>query len=116
MNTKKATAEFRTEQWIQVIQERQASGMTVKDFCLNRSIKRDEYFYWQHKLRKAACSGLRAIGEIQVPSPKGWMQLSCENETKSSLDIEVNGCRITVDHKTDSELLKNICRLLRTLG
>lgn len=115
MNTTKATAEFRAKQWMQIIQERQASGMNIKNFCLDRGIKRDQYFYWQSKFRKAACSGLSKPREIQIPSPKGWVQLSSENKIKSSLDIEVSGCRITVDHKTDSELLKNICRLLRTL-
>lgn len=116
MNMNKVTSKYRAAQWIQIIQERQVSGHTIKDFCKDRGISRDAYFYWQHRLRKEACNNsLVKTGEINVPAPKGWLQLSDTNETKPSLYIEVSGCRITVDHTTDPELLKNICRILRTV-
>lgn len=115
MNTSKVTSEFRAAQWMQIIKDRQESGMNVKNFCLARGISRDAYFYWQTKLRKAACSGMTKTGEINAPVPKGWMQLSDTGGPKTSLNIEVSGCRITVDNNTDPELLKNVCRLLRTI-
>jgi putative transposase len=34
---------------------------------------------------------------------------------KETLDIEVGGCRITVDTETDPELLKRVCCILRVL-
>jgi putative transposase len=58
---------------------------------------------------------LSRIGEGTVNIPKGWMQLSQGQEIKSTLDIEVGGCRVTVDENTDLELLKKVCRVLRVL-
>lgn len=116
MDTKRITAEYRLTQWMQVIHERQACGQNIKEFCQERGISRNAYLYWQRKLRKEACTKLLTPGEIPDPAPGGWMQLACVNETKPKLDIEISGCHVTVDHKTDPELLKNICRILRTLG
>jgi hypothetical protein len=116
MNTSRVTSEYRAAQWMQILQERQTSGYTIKDFCKDRGISRDAYFYWQHKLRNAVCNGLSKTGEIQTAAPRGWLQLSDANETKPTLEIDISGCRITVDLKTDPELLKNVCRILRTMG
>jgi len=116
MNTSKVTSEFRAAQWMQIIQDRQASGMNVINFCLDRGISRDAYFYWQRKLRESACVKLSSSLEIPETTPSGWLQLSDAEESKSTLAIEISGCQITVDHKTDPELLKSICRILRTLG
>ena len=115
MNTSKVTSKYRAAQWMQIIQERQASGDTVKDFCKDRGISRDAYFYWQNKLRETACKSMTKAGEISAPAPKGWMQLSDAGGTKASLSIEVSGCRIIADNNTDPELLKNVCRILRAM-
>ena len=50
-----------------------------------------------------------------VSVPKGWMQLSHGQEIKSTLDIQISGCCVTVDENTDPELLKKVCRILRVL-
>jgi hypothetical protein len=34
---------------------------------------------------------------------------------KEALDIEINGCHVSVNTDTDPELLKKVCRILRSL-
>jgi len=121
MDIQKVTAEYRLSKWMQVIQEQHTSGQSVKDFCRDRGISIHAYFYWQRKIRKAACLELAKLEEPvnHLPEvshvPQGWIELSQSQETKSTLDIEVGGCRITVDTDTNPELLKNVCRILRVL-
>lgn len=115
MDTQKVTSEYRLSQWMQVIRERQSSGQSVKDFCQERGIKRNKYFYWQRKIRNAACEELVKSEEPTNLIPNGWIQLTPEQQMKETLDIEVGGCRITVDTETDPELLKRVCRILRVL-
>ncbi|AHF10893.1 transposase [Dehalobacter restrictus DSM 9455] len=117
MDIQKVTAAYRRSQWMQVIQERQCSGKSINDFCQEKGISRHAYFYWQRQLRKAACMELSERKEETVVScvPEGWMQLSQGQEVKSTLDIEVGGCHVTVDAHTDPELLKKVCRILRML-
>jgi putative transposase len=115
MNAKKFTSEYRLSQWMQVIQERQSSGQSVKDFCQLRGISKNAYYYWQRKLRNTACEDLVKSNEPASLVPNGWIELASEQQMKNSLDIEVNGCRISVDADTDSELLKRVCGILRAL-
>ena len=116
MDIPKVTAEYRLSRWMQVIQEQQCSGQSIKDFCQEKGISKQAYFYWQRKLRKAACMELSKLKEEPVTCvPEGWMQLTQGQEIKSTLDIEVGGCRVTVDAETDPELLKKVCLILRAL-
>lgn len=116
MEIQKVTAEYRLSRWMQVIQEHQCSGQSIKDFCQEKGINKQAYFYWQRKLRKAACMELSKLKEEPVNCvPKGWMQLAQSQEIKSTLDIEVGGCRVTVDAETDPDLLKKVCLILRAL-
>ena len=116
MDTKKVTTEYRLSQWMQVIQKRQNSGQTIKDFCQEEGINRNLYFYWQKKLRNAACTELEET-ELKNIVPHGWMQLGPQQNQaiNQALEIEINGCRITVNAATDPELLKKVCHTLRSL-
>jgi len=56
MNTRKIAAEYRLTQWAGIIRERQESGLNVKAFCEAKGFHENIYFYWQRKLREAACA------------------------------------------------------------
>jgi len=117
MDTQKAAAEYRLSQWAQMIQARLDSGQSVKDYCLVKGISRNAYFYWQKKLREAACKELARTEESRNIVPSGWMQLTPKqvHRAKETLDIEINGCNVTVNTETDFELLKKVCRVLMSL-
>lgn len=66
--------ECRLQNWTQIIGERQASGLTNKEFCAQRGISEKTYYYWLRKVREASTEvtgpqliRLREINE----SPKG---------------------------------------------
>lgn len=117
MDTKKVTSEYRLSQWAQVIQTRLGSGQSIKDFCKAAGISKNAYFYWQKKLREAACTEFENAEAPNNIVPSGWMQLNPKQEQheKEVLSIEINGCHVTVNAETDPELLKKVCRALRSL-
>ena len=117
MDTQKVASEYRLLQWAQVIQARLDSGQNIKDFCQTSGISRNTYFYWQKKLRNEACTELAKTEETKNIVPSGWMQLEPEQaqHAKEALDIEINGCHVSVNTDTDPELLKKVCRTLRSL-
>lgn len=117
MNTKKVAAEYRLSQWAQVIQAQMDSGQNIKDFCQTAGISKNAYFYWQRKIREVACTDLAKTEEPKNIIPSGWMQLKPKQEQheKEALDIEINGCHVTVNAETDPELLKKVCHILRSL-
>ena len=119
MDTHKVAAEYRLSQWAQVIQARLDSGQSIKDFCLVAGISRNAYFYWQKRLRKAACTELEKLEKSRNLMPNGWVQLAPlqpqSQQMKATLDIEISGCHVTANADTDPELLKKVCRVLRSL-
>ena len=117
MDTQKVAAKYRLSQWAQVIQARLDSGQSIKDFCLAAEISRNAYFYWQRRLRNAACAELKKTEDPRTLVPNGWVQIAPPQpqQMKAMLDIEISGCRVTADADTDPELLKKVCRLLRSL-
>lgn len=116
MNTQKVATEYRLSQWAQVIKAQLDSGQNIKDFCQTAGISKNSYFYWQKKLREAACTELVTTEVPKNIVPNGWMQLeSKQDHAKDVLNIEINGCHITVDAGTNPELLKKVCQTLRSL-
>ena len=130
MNTRHIAEEFRLSHWAGIMRERQASGLSIKAFCKSSGFHENVYFYWQRRLREAACQGLipqqahtdtsrnEIISNDKALVPSGWAQLT-EIEPApapmSSLTVEISGCRINVSTDTDSALLAKVCALLKSL-
>ena len=113
MRTQKVTAEYRLAQWAQVIKAKADSGQNIKEFCQSAGISQNSYFYWQQKLRKAACEQLSAPGFAEVivqtlPAPPALP----ETAAPSQLCIEIAGARITADSAYPPEKLAVLLREL----
>ena len=46
--------DYRLQSWVEIIRERQESGLTNKEFCARRGIPEKKYYYWLRKVRAAA--------------------------------------------------------------
>ncbi len=53
MDTKLITRQYRLQKWAKIIAERNASGLPIQAFCLERDIARHAYFYWLKSVRLA---------------------------------------------------------------
>lgn len=124
MDTRKVALEYRLAQWAQIIGTRAQSGQSIKDFCSSEGISKNAFYYWQRKLREAACSELAQVETVAEKGliPSGWARLEAKESatkepasTEAGVTIEVGGCRITATAETDPELLANVCRMLRSL-
>jgi len=121
MNTKDIAAEYRLAHWAQVIQDCADKGISVRAYCKSIGIHQNTYFYWQHKLRETAASGIQVaatLSEEKSLAPKGWAALcisSGHDEEPQGLTVEVGGCHIAICTDTDLELLSKVCQVLKTL-
>lgn len=119
MDTRKVASEYRLAQWGQMIQARVQSGKSIKEFCASVGVSRNAYFYWQRKLREAACSELTARDRESATSlvPGGWARLETAVSMPSTVPvrIEISGCRVEVTGETDTELLAKVCRTLKAI-
>jgi len=119
MNTRNMAADYRLAHWAQIMRERADRGISIRLYCEQAGIHENTYFYWQRKLREAACSSMQTAGIADGKSlvPRGWTALSINEEQLQShgLTVEVSGCRIRVQADTDPVLLTKICRALKAL-
>jgi len=119
VNTNQIATELRLAHWAQVMQDRKASGLSNKDYCESAGIHENVYYYWQRKLREAACTQLTAQGNGVTGElvPNGWTKLMAGElfQREESLTIEVGGCRVMATVGTNPELLLKVCRTLKSL-
>ena len=122
MNTRKTTNELRMSHWAEIMQERLASGTSIRKYCESSGIQESVYYYWQRKLREVTCNEILTGSQMNSSAgnasliPSGWA--SCEvtkPEAASAITIEINGCRVLVGSDVDANQLTNICRVLKSL-
>lgn len=104
INTNDIAKEYRMAHWAQIMQERVASGMNIKEYCKHIGICGNTYFYWQRRLRAAACEQLsephptrQSFAEIKVVEPLTLPVLG-ESVQGSQIRIEFQGVQMTVDN------------------
>jgi hypothetical protein len=121
MDTRNITREVRLKRWADVINERNASGKTIKLFCEEQNICAKTYYYWQRQLREAAVERmpLRLAEPARGIVPSGWAKADSGGDARNAkgrvLPIEIGGCRVMADADTDAELLAKVCRVLASL-
>lgn len=101
-----------------------ASGLTVKDFCLNQQMNKAKFFYWQNKMKD------------QLPPKRGFIPLVFEQErqvrqipasfskrpdngsfhgiTTREISCEIslpNGVSIKLNGSLNSEMLRSLMAL-----
>jgi len=121
MNTREIAEEYRLSHWSGIMQERRASGLSIKAFCKNAGFHENAYYYWQRKLREAAVTELAERNPGKELIPIGWTRVTPtenlpENAiSEGSLEIDISGCRVTVNSETSPGLIIKVCRALKAL-
>lgn len=119
MNTRSVAAEYRLAHWAKVIQERADRGLSIRAYCEESGMHENTYYYWQRKLREAACAGhqITNIQDMKSLVPQGWTTLSVKEEPLHTpgLTVEVGGFYIRVQADTDPVLLTKVCRALKAI-
>ncbi len=71
MKISEVKQEYRLQQWSGMLRERQESGLSVKEWCLEQGISEHSYYYRLRRLCQMACTALEQVQPIEVPlAPK----------------------------------------------
>ena len=125
METVQKTNKVRLQKWAQIMKERKASGLGVKEWCNQTGINRNQYFYWQRKLRNTLYgeaknpyttvqpSNLAVSGftEVRLLENKPIRRIN-ENVETGTLQIAIGDIQITADSDYPPQ---NLTLLLRGL-
>ena len=111
-----AKAAFRLKQWTKIIQDCQASGMTVVAWCRQNNVNAKSYYYWLRKLRIMACetAELPALRDEQPivplefkPSKPSERAIITVHLPSVSIDIQNGASQQTIEAVLSA--LKNLC-------
>jgi hypothetical protein len=121
MNTRYIAEEYRLSHWAGIMQDRKESGLSIKSYCASAGFHTNVYYYWQRKLREAACRDMFSAKEPapQAIVPSGWAVVSEPTLEPSSeanaVTIEIGKFRVNVEDTTSPEQLEKILRVLMSL-
>ena len=121
INIRELATEYRLTRWAVVIQEGNASGLSIKAYCESIGNRPNVYFYWQRSLREAACKELLpaplSIENTMVPN--GWSVCSAAPPPALSqgneLTVEIGKSRVNAIGDIDIKRLRAVCQMLMTL-
>ena len=96
--------EYRKQQWTQIIQECQSSGLSNKEYCRQNGISEKSYYYWLRKLRTTAAERMPQIVEMEAPDAKD-----------DKVYIRFRGAELTLPGRTDTDVIVAILHSLQQL-
>ena len=120
MDTRDITVEFRLSHWAKIVQDRNNSGLSIRDYCKGASIKESSYYYWLKRLREVASEGMAQLHRNAAGlAPAGFAEVKLSATSafeaaftakQSRVCIEAAGVRITADNGYP---IGNLAALLR---
>jgi transposase-like protein len=117
MNTRKIAEEYRLTHWAGIMRERQTSGISIREYCKTAGFSEHTYYYWQKKLREAACRELTVQtedGGNKSIVPSGWSvcEAAADKSESGVMRVEIGSFKISVDEYFDPQLLTKVCKAL----
>ena len=97
--------EYRAQMWTGLIQECKASGMTNKDFCIQRGISEKSFYYWQRKFREQV---------VEAATPQ-LVQLAAVSSSTELLQINFRGAELKLTAAGDMDAVAALLRSVQSL-
>ena len=97
--------EYRAQQWAVLIQECKSSGMTNKDFCIQRGISEKSFYYWQRKFREQV---------VEAATPQ-LVQIETVSASTELLQISFRGAELKLPAQVDMDAVAALLRSIQSL-
>ena len=97
---------YRLENWAQVIQAQQASGMSKRTFCQKERISERQFYYWLKRLRESLVDTVEPqLVELSAPG----------KQSQSLLKIEMGEARMELPGTVDMDAVAAILKSLQAV-
>lgn len=70
MNAKEMKRQVSRQEWQKIIINQKASNMSVQEYCIFKELSLNSFYYWQRKIREAACTSIEASKPTAVADVK----------------------------------------------
>ena len=122
MTAKEATSAYRLRQWTELICECKASGKTVKAWCAEQSVCIKTYYYWQRRVREAACEQLtpKGVTDLTVVTANGLpafaeYRIPHQNSDRAVVTVHLSGATMEIHNGADEEVIASTLRAIKSI-
>ena len=105
----KESVQLRT--WQREIEERQASGMSIDEWCNRLGISRNTYYYRLRRVREQLCELTSHMSEEQCVVPIGT---TVRGSSESKIEISRGELQVSFTGSVSSEALKTVIEALQS--
>ena len=125
---KSLTIQYRYDKWAGIISERNASGLSIKDWCRQNNVKQTSYYYWLKKIRHSIAESLDPEDQkddevtfVPMLSQTKTNELSHVNNDKMSsvpqpeVIIKLGEITMEFGNQTSHELVLKVLKVLRNV-
>lgn len=102
-------AQVRTQQWITMIREQRASGLSVKSWCIEKHISENCFYYRQRRIREIVGNEIPEFVEIHQPDHSAAEN---PNNITTTAVIQSGRIQISLSNSASEELISRIMRNL----
>lgn len=116
MDTRRIAKDLRLRHWAGIMRERKESGLSIRRWCRENVIGETTFYYWQRKLREAACEQLeQQSGTSLIPATPTFAQVHLEEEqpTGGKIIIRLGAAEVEIAGNASPEVVERILRVLR---
>lgn len=120
MSTKQKIRKANLSKWAELIQDQQASGLTIKSWCDQNNVSFHAYNYWKHILKEEYVNSI--LPEI-VPIPKPdaipvredntQLELRDSYNTPQAITVSIGDIRIEIGSTASDKMITSIIKAVR---
>lgn len=122
MTAKEATSAYRLQQWTGLVCECKASGKTVTAWCAEQGIATKTYYYWQRRVRQAACeqltlkeaTGLPMTMTNGGPAFSEYRQPN-RRENSAAITLHLSGATVEIHNGADVSVIEGTLKALKNI-
>lgn len=112
------TSKIRKENWIKIIEERNRSGLSVKDWCFQNHINETSYYYWLKKIRSSIINESGSQESAFVPLIPIKQKKVCavdvpDYKVASTIVIKSGDVIIELGNNATEEMILNLVKVLK---
>ena len=118
MTVKETAHAYKLRQWTELICECKASGKTVTAWCVKNGINVKTYYYWQKRVREAACEKMETPRLPVVPMggvPAFTEYRQSERKAGSAITLHISRATIEIHNGADASIITNTLNALKNI-
>lgn len=105
------------QNWTEIIKDRNATNLSIDDYCKQHGLSRNSYYYWLRKIRELSLSqsddGSKNNPIVEIRSQQITSLIPVAEQEVQIITLTVNGITLSVSPDISPEFLRRTLEVIR---